>query len=1469
MLCNDYFLKYQTCNEQYLNKKLPFGKRKLYKQCMNNLDEYKACVVGINQDKMIVKKQLTEEDLYQKRQQFKDKQNQTPNLKDKVGSDKNGSDEEQELARYKETLAKMERQWKQAVEAVNENKLQKKIDELNNQLNEQNKLIINLKKENQTLRLKAHLVDDDQQPDIKGDKGIAGLSENNNITVVTMERIKELERTLKAKESDFQERIIGYKGKINDLELDKRTKEKNIETLNTKLNEAQEENSQLRRLAHADEATKLKIELKAAKERLNIIEKELQKSNDYAKLEINQLTERCQKLQDELDGSLNADRTLKERSGQLQVINAQLQKKLNEQEGDLIKFSKIRSEMMEEREQLLGEMRELKARDSKYQIDIRQLQDTNDQLDRKCQDMIKKLQFADPKIMKEQRDLINDLKGKVIVLERELKMVHEGSEKEISQLREELEGLRSQRHDEDFNKDMQQHVEKMTMQKLRQELTNARQELDQAGQQVAGLNQEIKAQQVYYEAELSKLNKDKRNVVGIENDAIIIAQLQSKVKILETKLRDSLLEKDDFVRKVTMLNEELKIQEEHFRKEIQEQVQHASDLANNSLLNDNKFVNLMTKLNEEQRKYYKEKSSFEQSAKITSEMARQKVKELETELSKQSHFFEQSTEKYELEIKMLKEFQQGIQKDFEGKDQQIQILMDQVDKFKREKKEAFSLLRQRDIDLQRANKRLTDIQKQINDLQYTNNKMTNLRELPRAPSASIENRNNQSVIISNQGSKKLNDISLPDIKQSRPASQLRGASASKMTRGVNQQNLQKLITVEQFFQKWNSSGTNDSIKSELLDQVIGDNSLKLECVKRKQEFLLVIHQSFESNNQQIYEKATIIASELVDSKWIQQTEMIALNASKKIIKTLAPKRPTEDNNYTMSRHISAINLLCKLDKWDIEWTNQMSEEISKVAGLDTIINYLEQSQHDNYKAQAAQIVGMIAEEGSINNILQEKDSINILVDCMLHKQVIVKRNSAEALAFLIKDEAIRNSITNDRVLHAALGEHQKSTDQVYTENLLLILMNLSLSKHFKPAIYESGLLDSLIYNMVNGHTSEEQIYAIRIAFNLCYNSEIKSRNYEKLHPYILQVIQQGKDDVSLQALILLKKMTESEKTKTDNDMKILPALINSLKSKDKRILDLGLKNIMILCENNPKTILSEFDLKGQGISQCIEFYVNSNDLQLSIYSSHILCLYCIEGFVSEINQKGRIEYLNTLLKNFTAEDEKIRIQAIKMMSLILQDQYIHDIVYQLSDFQFLISDINEMANYESLYPEEQDLLMYVLRIFGEFAKTAKMSEINTQNGIIPICIKILMDSQKFRKEVRIWALVIINRGCYHQVQEIADRIIKGCFQTDPPLFLTFLLSITDPEDLDFTVHCKHIWTTIENYSGSVKQSLIMQQLQSNYSLVEKLIVGTKRTINSKSDISQHMRNTINNTRQASAEIDRMVKEATKKLAQQV
>lgn len=131
------------------------------------------------------------------------------------------------------------------------------------------------------------------------------------------------------------------------------------------------------------------------------------------------------------------------------------------------------------------------------------------------------------------------------------------------------------------------------------------------------------------------------------------------------------------------------------------------------------------------------------------------------------------------------------------------------------------------------------------------------------------------------------------------------------------------------------------MKSELIDRLLGDNSLKLECVRRKTDLLSLIHQAFESNTPIVYEKAAMLTSDMVDSKWIQAAEIVALNAIKKIVRTLAPKKPTEDSNYAMGRQLSSMNLLCKLDKWDIEWLKAYSEEMSKVAGIDTIVHFIE------------------------------------------------------------------------------------------------------------------------------------------------------------------------------------------------------------------------------------------------------------------------------------------------------------------------------------------------------------------------------------------------------------------------------------------------------------------------------------------------------------------------------------------------
>ena len=78
----------------------------------------------------------------------------------------------------------------------------------------------------------------------------------------------------------------------------------------------------MRKIANADEGTKLRAELKAAKDRIPILEAEVKKLGEGSKTENARLVDRCNRLQEELERSLNEDRQLKEKSGQLTVLNA-------------------------------------------------------------------------------------------------------------------------------------------------------------------------------------------------------------------------------------------------------------------------------------------------------------------------------------------------------------------------------------------------------------------------------------------------------------------------------------------------------------------------------------------------------------------------------------------------------------------------------------------------------------------------------------------------------------------------------------------------------------------------------------------------------------------------------------------------------------------------------------------------------------------------------------------------------------------------------------------------------------------------------------------------------------------------------------------------------------------------------------------------------------------------------------------
>lgn len=101
-----------------------------------------------------------------------------------------------------------------------------------------------------------------------------------------------------------------------------------------------------------------------------------------------------------------------------------------------------------------------------------------------------------------------------------------------------------------------------------------------------------------------------------------------------------------------------------------------------------------------------------------------------------------------------------------------------------------------------------------------------------------------------------------------------------------------------------------------------------------------------------------------------------------------------------------------------------------------------------------------------------------------------------------------------------------------------------------------------------------------------------------------------------------------------------------------------------------------------------------------------------------------------------------------------------------------------------------------------------------------------------------------------------------------PTFLRFLVGTTDPEDPDYTMNSKGIFSTLEQLA-SVKNAQLIQTFASNPDLIEKLLMGTKRTINSTSDIGVNLRNIINFLRTGSTDCDRMIKEATKKLSSKI
>lgn len=95
-----------------------------------------------------------------------------------------------------------------------------------------------------------------------------------------------------------------------------------------------------------------------------------------------------------------------------------------------------------------------------------------------------------------------------------------------------------------------------------------------------------------------------------------------------------------------------------------------------------------------------------------------------------------------------------------------------------------------------------------------------------------------------------------------------------------------------------------------------------------------------------------------------------------------------------------------------------------------------------------------------------------------------------------------------------------------------------------------------------------------------------------------------------------------------------------------------------------------------------------------------------------------------------------------------------------------------------------------------------------------------------------------------------------------------MLAATDPEDVDYTIVSSAIFETLEQLSVA-KNVVLIQQFSTNPDLIDKILLGTKRCMNSQSGIGGYMRNIISNIRNGNAECDRLIREATKKLASRI
>ena len=200
------------------------------------------------------------------------------------------------------------------------------------------------------------------------------------------------------------------------------------------------------------------------------------------------------------------------------------------------------------------------------------------------------------------------------------------------------------------------------MHKVTKLLETSKKELEVASTQIGQLKQELQIQQTYYENQVAQaragVEAEQGEQFTVKDSYALMNKLEEKTRIandLEDRLKAALAEKDTAVQMVSVLQKELKLQEEHFQNTIGTQANYYERLAEKSVNDEKQIKDLLQKLTKDQDALQKAKQSQAQSVRAVQDMGLDQVKLLQSELDRQNEYFKKEEKRYLSEILELQE----------------------------------------------------------------------------------------------------------------------------------------------------------------------------------------------------------------------------------------------------------------------------------------------------------------------------------------------------------------------------------------------------------------------------------------------------------------------------------------------------------------------------------------------------------------------------------------------------------------------------------------------------------------------------------------------------------------------------------------------------------------------------------------------------------------------------------------------